>query len=307
MQAWRGAQWGEILKEGVSFAPFPNTPVQAAWAPFAPCSPQPLLNRAPPRSPRKLGASARGRYRRRVRLPALLLATSAAAVLLATGADAAADCKHAVRWTSDALLPLSLVRGRRVEADRGQCKSIWENGSRWHTLDRWGRVVGEVEYRETSRGGMRFERVSGSRGAGLFVRGPWRAPASAALEPDPAARASLHQWLGKPQKRREITFFQASKGARAKVFAVVTTPTSIMVAYRKGTQWHRAYREVYGENRWHPLYRLRAIVDMNGDGLPEVIYHFNEYADGRGFEVVLSPKRGGQVYEQTADNQDNGP
>ncbi|APR76725.1 Hypothetical protein A7982_02072 [Minicystis rosea] len=242
-----------------------------------------------------------------MRLPTSLL-TASAAFLLAGGADAAADCKHAVRWSSDALLPLSVVRGRRVEADRGQCKQgIWENGSRWHALDRWGRVAGEVEYRETSRGGMRFERVSGSRGAGVFVRGPWRAPRSAAFEPDAAVRASLDQWLGKPQKRREVQFFRAEKGARDNVFAVVTTPVSIMVAYRQGTQWHRAYREVYGENRWHPLYRLSAIVDMNGDGLPEVIYHFNEYDDGRGYEVVLSPKRGGKVYEQIADNRDDGP
>jgi hypothetical protein len=243
-----------------------------------------------------------------VRFPTSCLASAAASLLLAAGGDASADCKHAVRWTSDALLPLALVRGPRVEADRDQCREKGHgNGERWHTIDRWGRVTGEVELLDTEHGGERFRLVSGSHGAGVFVRGPWRAPVSAALEPEPALRASLERWLGKRDEKREIQFFRASRPGAPEAFAVVTTPRSITVAYADGTKWRRAFREVYDEGRWHPLHRLSAIVDMNGDGLPEVIYHFNEYADGRGFEVVLAPKRGGRVYEEASNNRDDGP
>ncbi len=46
---------------------------------------------------------------------------------------------------------------------------------------------------------------------------------------------------------------------------------------------------------------------MNGDGLPEVLLHFNEFPDGRGHEILLGPSRNGRHYAEISDNEDTGP
>jgi hypothetical protein len=244
-----------------------------------------------------------------VRLPVFFFA--AAALLLAAGREAsAASCGDGVRWTSDAILPLALVRGPLVEPDRDQCPEpggFHPDGVRWQAIDRWGRFVGVVENVNDSVHGTVFRLVSGTRGVGVFVRGPWTAGASAEVASEPALREGLEHLLGKLDKKREVQFFRAQAPGSPHAFAVVTTRMSIIVAYADKQRWRVAFREVYGKIWSWPLYQVRAIVDMSGDGVPEIIYHFNEYEDGRGHEVVLAPTRGGRRYRQVSDNEDNGP
>jgi hypothetical protein len=242
----------------------------------------------------------------------MVLATSATtALLLAAGREAsAAACGDAARWTSDAVLPLALVRGSQIEPDRNQCPEpggFHPDGVRWHAIDRLGRFVGVVENVNDSMHGTIFRLVSGTRGVGVFVRGPWSASASAESTPEPALRDGLEHLLGKRGAKREVQFFRAQAPGAPAAFAVVTTRASITVAYAEKQRWRVAFRETYGRSASWPLYQVRAIVDMSGDGVPEIIYHFNEYEDGRGFEVVLAPARGGRRYRQVSDNQDNGP
>jgi hypothetical protein len=245
-----------------------------------------------------------------VRLPAIILATSATtALLLAAGREAAAACGDAAHWTSEAILPLALIRGSRVEPDRDQCPEpggFHPDGVRWRAIDRWGRFVGVVENAHDSMRGTIFRLVSGTRGVGVFVRGPWSASTSAESAPEPALRAALERLLGKLGSKREVQFFRAQALGAPDAFAVVTTRASITVAYAEKKRWHVAFRESYGRRWTWPLYQVRAIVDMSGDGLPEIIYHFNEYEDGRGYEVVLAATRG-RRYRQVSDNEDNGP
>jgi hypothetical protein len=159
---------------------------------------------------------------------------------------------------------------------------------------------------EASRGDV-IRLVSGTRGAGVYVRGAWRTPVSAAIEAPAAVRAAFERWLGKRERAREVQFFRAGAAGAPEVLAFAVTRSTVTVAYAEGNRWHRAFRESYGPEAGWPLYALRAIVDMNGDGLPEVVYHFNEYEDGRGYEVTLAARRGGRSYEQVTDNRDDGP
>jgi hypothetical protein len=55
-----------------------------------------------------------------------------------------------------------------------------------------------------------------------------------------------------------------------------------------------------------PTRDVRAIFDMNDDGTPEIIEHFGEPPDGRGFEIVLQRRSSGD-WEEIADNEDHGP
>ncbi len=245
----------------------------------------------------------------------MTLASVAATLLLAAGDAAAAPCgeQSVARWTSEALLPLALVRGAAIEPDKDQCPEpagFHAAGVRWQAIDLWGRPAGVVENAEDARGVSILRLVSGTRGSGVFVRGAWTAGPSAEGLPDEAQRDALSRWLGKSRAPREVQFFRAhaSQVPRAPAtFAVVVRRASILVAYAEGKRWHVAFRETYGKGTRWPLYRVRAIADMNGDGLPEIVYHFNEYEDGRGHEVVLAPTRGGRRYHQASDNEDDGP
>ncbi len=71
-------------------------------------------------------------------------------------------------------------------------------------------------------------------------------------------------------------------------------------------EWQVAYVHRANEAEW-PLFEHHAIVDMNGDGMPEVIAHFNEQRDGHGHEIVLASVDGGRSFEEIADNHDDCP
>jgi hypothetical protein len=71
-------------------------------------------------------------------------------------------------------------------------------------------------------------------------------------------------------------------------------------------KWDVTHIDRASEAEW-PVFEHRAIVDMNGDGVPEVIAHFNEQSEGRGYEMVLASSDGGRSFEHVADNHDSCP
>lgn len=216
-------------------------------------------------------------------------------------ARAPRDCSQAVRFTSDALLPLAIVRNGKLEDDRGQCpEEVFPEGQRWAAINRFGRVVGTVAGTTTPRGVQKYHAVSGTAGAGVYVRGRRTPFASFAWTPPPGERGRVIKAIG-ARVPREVTFFHAGE----RRFAVVVERSTFTVAERdtKGT-WRRRYHEKNFVG--FPVYGLRAIVDMDGDGMPEIVQHFSEYDDGRGFEIVLARRPKGD-WDAVASNQDTGP
>lgn len=233
-------------------------------------------------------------------LVAVAVTPDAEAAKLEPKAPPKPSCADVVRFTSDALLPLALVRAGRIEAEHGQCpEDFFPKGQTWSALDRWGKVVGAVA-NATDKGGMHHKVVSGSAGARVFVRGrkapyasfAWKAPASEKKKVIAAIGAKVV---------REVAFFQTS----ARKFAVVVERSTFSIAERddKGA-WKRRFHQKNFVG--FPVYGLRAVFDMDGDGVPEIVQHFSEDATGHGFEVVLSRKANGDWHE-VASNQDTGP
>lgn len=209
-------------------------------------------------------------------------------------------CADVVRFTSDALLPLALVRGGAVAADQGQCpEEFFPSGQKWSAIDRFGKTVGTVATVSDDKG-MRFRVVSGSHGAHLYVRGRKSTFASAAWTAPAGEREKVLHAIG-AKLPRDVEFFRAGD----KRFAIVVERSTFSIAEldAKGA-WKRRYHQKTFTG--FPVYAVRAIVDMNDDGMPEVIHHFSENAQGQGFEVVLARKPNGDWHE-IASNEDTGP
>lgn len=210
-------------------------------------------------------------------------------------------CTDAVHLTSDALLGLAVVQGKTIARDEGQCgDDFFPEGQKWTAIDRWGKAVGTVAAATSAKKGMYFRVLSGSAGARVYVRGR-KAPFSSAEWIAPAGeRERLIEAIG-AKIPREVVFFKAGE----KRFGVVTERSTFSVAELddKG-RWKRRYHTKLFAG--HPVYAVRSIVDLNDDGMPEIVEHFSEYADGRGYEIVLGRKPNGE-WTELADNQDSGP
>ena len=214
-------------------------------------------------------------------------------------------CKDASFWTSEAILPLVVVRNGKVEADIGQCSQevgLHPDGQRWRSVNRWGKKVGMVANIESG-----FETVSGTRGVGVFVRGATPTFKSFEWVPDVATRKSLVEAVGwrAAKEARDVAFFQSQSGRQ---WSVVAGKSSIALIGLTDGKWKRLYRasSATPEATWQ-LYKLAAVVDMNDDGTPEVVYHFSEYEDGRGHEVVLGATGKKGRWREIATNEDTGP
>lgn len=236
-------------------------------------------------------------------------------MLLVSGLLVASSASHAQPrsastaasyWTSEAYLPLAVVTRGRLRA-AVKCNGKLDSQP-YRAIDAWGQPVGEVRRTTTSTGLSSIGLLSGTRGVGVYVRSPnGYPPPSAEWQPSRSVRASFDTYLrtkslgAHPRSR----FFRNVAPAQPAEFAVVATDESLAVAIRTPKGWTMVHENGI-ESDWR-VFELRAIVDMNGDGMAEVIYHWNEYADGRGHEVVLSPSRGGTSWREVADNVDDCP
>jgi hypothetical protein len=192
--------------------------------------------------------------------------------------------------------PLARVVGGVVaEPEKGACRRWGPNGSRWHELDALGRIVGEVqikgrEYYDVSQCDELFVRqVSGHEGAGVYVdaRVPYQAPEAKHWRPSRTAQAALerlvhhHQRgienilpsLHVPFSKRSLFFERPSAHER---YAMVGGRSLLLLLWRDD-RWTIVYEEKPPKMRSQDRgYEPMAVVDMNGDGRPELVYQFRE-------------------------------
>jgi hypothetical protein len=205
-------------------------------------------------------------------------------------------------WTSDAFYLLARSTGGHVH-DVQQCRlGVSPTLRRWRALDSWGQVVGEVRGVDTDR--HHFEVVWGTRGVGVYTTAN-TSYRSAEWRPSEAERRSFDSWLARRLMNATAVFFRGQGSYRHSRFAFATAPDGLMVAQRSDAAWRVAHQESH-EADW-PVFQPRVIVDMNTDGVPEIIYHFSEYDDGVGHEVVLTSSDAGHSWRAAADNQDRCP
>jgi hypothetical protein len=247
------------------------------------------------------------------RTVALVMMSAAASVLAAgvVSAQPKRGCERATVWTSDACLHIAFVRRGVIEPRKSHCDDAVDGYvgrfGRFSAIDRWGKVVGTVIRPEIAPCSP-MSLVSGTRGTGIYVQtdGTWSTP-SAFADPSPEVRRSLDRLLKGGEPVREILFFRARKEGAPPELAAVTTRDSVKILYLDGEgQFRVAFQQRTRSARW-PIFRVAAIVDMNGDGLPEVILHFSEYATGRGHEILLAPTHNGRRYAEVSNNEDEGP
>jgi len=194
--------------------------------------------------------------------------------------------------------------------------------SRWHAVDAWGMVSGTYEvaraeaFDVTRCREVSFTAVTGKPGAGLFVSGDsaYKPGDSAAFTPSAAERKRFerflnnvesafvdHKPLGKYVPWAKRTMFFASSLPRDARWEGRVDGAGKPVERPKrwavsgGAALTVAYLGQHG--RWHaalvkpPLgladsYMPVAVFDMNGDGIPEIVYRAS---DGPAFaDAVLS-------------------
>jgi hypothetical protein len=225
----------------------------------------------------------------------------------ATSASAAAApkatqsrCAGTVRWTSDAILTLAIVRHGTIERDAGQCPEaggFHPAGKKLAAIDRWGRTVGVVENRNDETHGTDFRLVAGSRGVNVYVDAAVPKRVVAEWKPPASERTKALRAVG-ISAPRDVAFFHGGK----RELAVVVDRRSVVVAERTHGEWRLIHREAGTATA--PI-ALRAIVDMNGDGIPEIIIHVSEGRNLLGYDAVLGAK--GTRFRRISDNEDTGP
>ena len=228
-------------------------------------------------------------------------------------------------------VPLTEVREGRLGAigsTKLPCgtKSRWAKAqSRWHALDAWGRITGTLTVGGSDRDGgsgcnqVHFREGTGKDGLGVFVAvgsgytvGPsaeWKADADAVKRFEQLYATQESVWVdgkidrGAAHERKRTLFFELPKQQGS----VEGAPTQ-----RRPTRWAVSGGRVLvvgyvgASGAWkvgHVLsptgkdhaYEPLAILDMNGDGLPEIVVH--EEAGGVFVDRVLSFDAGTMRWE----------
>jgi hypothetical protein len=237
--------------------------------------------------------------------------------------------KHAYFLAADPHVPLALVDGgeiRSVGVPGKTCgmASRWAKpGSRWSMVDAWGQVTGTREIQSTALYDVTrcrevaFKGDEGKAPRGLFVsedsdytpvpKASWSPSEEERKRFEGFATSIEEMWVDKKptgkvaalEKRSMFFHVPASPGAKDKRptrWAVVGGPTLLMAYLGEHDHWKVASVEA-------PLgladsYQPVAVLDMNGDGVPEVVYHSS---DGPTFgESVLSFDRETMSWEESA-------
>lgn len=253
-----------------------------------------------------------------LRSPRWLLGLAALATLAATADVQAAKgkkgdpCAGTTVWTSAPnFLPLALVRGGSITRPRGECEGdFWRAGVRFTAIDARGGRAGVATWTE-GNGGSGLRRTSGADGAGLFVKGErWKGAPSVEFEPDAETKRAFDALYVRVAKHHPtaMTFFRATaKTTGAPSIYAAGSGRALVVGYLDDRgRWQRAYADHWKANKTREPFHVRAVLDLNGDGRPEVVAFLRE-AENMGYDVVLSPSRGGRRYRLVAENPDDGP
>lgn len=224
-------------------------------------------------------------------------------------------------------VPLARVDGEAIHpvGERGKTcgdESRWAAPlSHWKAVDSWGqvtgvfRVAGSDLYDVTQCHEVFFEGQKGEGPGVLFVSedSGWKPSKSAMWKPSVAEKKHFERFVGgveqtfidrKPQglagplARRTLYFDVPAASGRPQHWAISGGPI-LVVAYL-GEHGHWKASTVRPPLGLAKSYKPVSVLDMNGDGTPELVYHSDDgpsYAD-----AVLSLNPGSMAWEDTAES-----
>jgi hypothetical protein len=198
--------------------------------------------------------------------------------------------------------------------------------SRWHAVDAWGQISGNFEvagselYDVTNCRELTFAARSGKPGAGLFVSedSSYKPGESAAYAPSVAEKKRFEKFLGAVEgayvyhqpignivpwgKRTMFFHFAPPKDAswegrvdgagkpieRPRHWVVVGGPLLVVGYLGEHGRWHAA--TVKPPLGLTDSYQPVAVFDMNGDGVPEIVYRSNDGPSYADTVMALSPE-----------------
>jgi hypothetical protein len=221
-------------------------------------------------------------------------------------------CAGATIWvTGSPYLPLALVRGSSISRPRGACTQRLTPDARFTSVDAAGKPVGVSSWVEKGNvDGLRP--VSGREGVGLHALGEtWKAPASTSFEADKELRRTFDAFYVHLAKQHptSVTFFRSKAkagSAGAPTTYAAASGRALVIGYLdEHDRWQVAHLDKQKAAKTKEPFHVRAVFDLNGDERPEVVVFLRE--EDLGYDVVLSPSRGGRRYRQVAENPDDGP
>lgn len=202
---------------------------------------------------------------------------------------------NTVRWmAADPHVPLAeVVLGELREPPDTACTDWPARRHRWVTVDAWGQPVGTVVsvgaegYDVTECYEMRTAKVDGEPGMGLLASIGYRPGPSARDTPSEAEREALRALLdrvdavfGAPEPVGEPLYFHGRDQEGAPTRNAVVGGRVLVVAQLVEGAWELRHIELaYGFESWNLApYRPLAVLDLDLDGNPEIVFRESELA-----------------------------
>jgi hypothetical protein len=228
--------------------------------------------------------------------------------------------KGATRWLAhDPINPLALVSKDGIASpDVACCNSFSQLGSQWHAIDAYGQIAGTVEidggegYDVSQCWELSTKVRSGNDGAGLYVDLDWKPGKSARWTPSVEDKGKLAKTIGTLESAMVPTsdwpcgsgepalafearslFFstKAEPGEKGDVhWAVVGGPLLVIARLedegKKSERWiaHHVNNDS-ASTCTKRVHQPLAVVDLDGDGVPEVIVH-DDYGESYGESIL---------------------
>jgi hypothetical protein len=242
--------------------------------------------------------------------------------------DALCKDEGAHRWLGHApITPMATVTKKGTIRSAGQhCCAPWATkGTRFVAVDAYGQPSGTVAieggegYDVTQCYELSLKTVKGSVGAGIYVdeASGWKPPKSLEWKPSDKERASLAKLVsdlerafvpsekgykcsaadkvGLPIAQRSLFFAWKPKyGDGSTVKQVVVGGNILVVAtlFEDEGRWVvRHLDSAYANDCLPKAYRPLAAFDMNGDGVPEIVFH-EDFADSWSDEIIAPEDEG---------------
>lgn len=189
----------------------------------------------------------------------------------------------------------------------GACTRWGKVGDSWRTLDRLGQVVGRSRvtgmerYDVTGCDELDLAPTEGEKGAGVFVSGSYEPLAIAAWKPAKMHRRALDRLVRARDGRLKKPLFTPS-GVRAPERFGFQTPDGVrrMIAGGRALTVLRLERGGWvEEHQAEPLqdggserFQIVAVLDMNQDGSPEIVVHWDAGDSFNDFTLSFDPAKG---------------